>query len=107
MDAEQLTEWARRYRWRSKLRVIEMLGGACANCGQINPLVLSVNHLEGRNGDYKGAILYRKIETGERSTADLDLRCLNCQRLYEYTRGALRLPNSVEFARLREVGGVS
>jgi hypothetical protein len=36
------------------------------------------------------------------TSAEVDVRCLNCQLLYDYERGVRRLPESLEFMHLRE-----
>jgi len=73
------------------LAVIELLGGKCANCGNTDPRVLQVNHVDGGgNIEYKAYRsfrgLYRVILNGERPINDLNLLCGNCNVLYEYER---------------------
>ncbi len=79
--------------FKNKLQVIEKLGAACANCGEIDPRILQVNHLNGggrrelENGTWN---FLKKIIDGNRSIEDLDLRCANCNILYEYEVGRRR-----------------
>lgn len=88
----------RKHFWRIRLRVIEKLGGKCVGCGVADPRILNVNH---KNGEGRKELVthrsnvtfYRRILDGERPTADLDLRCCNCNILYEYERGRLSIPS--------------
>ena len=78
--------------YKLKLKVIEMLGGKCCVCGISDPRVLQVNHLKGGGGKDRAKYGYSSgywsaIISGRRSTEDLDLRCANCNILYEYERG--------------------
>jgi hypothetical protein len=103
-DPARHAEYARRTYWRLKMAAIQALGGKCVVCETVDPLVLSVNHVSGReaSGDgRKARDLYRAVASGE--TEGFDLRCMNHQRHWEYERGALLLPTSVEFAFLREI----
>jgi len=79
---------------RLKLAVIAKLGGKCVACGMTDPRVLQVNHKNG--GGLKelkrigSTHIYRGIVLGTRTTDDVDLRCANCNIIYEYERGARR-----------------
>lgn len=77
-------QWYRQNRGKA----INKLGGKCVNCGETDLRVLQVNHLNGGGGkDDKGLVFYRKIVKGERDIEDLDVRCANCNILYEYEAG--------------------
>ncbi len=74
-------------------KVAALLGGVCVKCGISDWRVLQVNHINGggqkeqRRGRSEGRPhMYQDILTGRRSTDDLDLRCANCNVLYEYER---------------------
>lgn len=101
-NMELHVDYARRTYWHLKLKAIAVLGGVCAGCGERSPLVLSVNHVAGRaDGDaITGRDLYRAVVRGARD--GLDIRCLNCQLLWEYERGVRVLPGGSEFLWLRE-----
>jgi len=92
---DQYAARLQRYRLDAKLRIIEMFGGRCVACGERNPLVLTLNHIQGyegvnpRNGSRGGWPLYMKIINGEESTDKYDLRCYNCQIVYEFQRGKI------------------
>jgi hypothetical protein len=69
----------------------------CINCGNDDIRVLTVNH---KNGDgakernvskYRVSRLFRDIQKG-RTISDLDVRCYNCNILYEYEQGRRNLP---------------
>ena len=81
----------REYYVKTRKKVIEILGGKCARCGIDDWRVLQINHLNGggtkefRNGHPEK--IYRAIINGDRATDDLELRCANCNILYEYERG--------------------
>jgi len=81
----------RRYRLRLRLKVIELLGGKCIKCGNTDDRVLQVNHKNGGGGKEKSRrpvyTLFRDIIKGVRTTDDIDLRCANCNILYQYERG--------------------
>ena len=72
-----------------------MLGGRCAACSERNPLVLTLNHINGYEGTNPkvrsrgGWSLYMKILSGEEGTDKCDLRCCNCQIMYEFQRGKI------------------
>ena len=92
---EQYAARLQRYRLDAKLRVIEMFGGRCVVCWERNPLVLTLNHIDGyrgarpENGSRGGWPLYMKILNGEESRDKYDLRCYNCQIIYEFQRGKI------------------
>ncbi len=76
-----------------RAELIAKLGGECSQCGEIDPRVLQINHLNG--GGYRDVgrknlknmvQFYEDIVSGKRT--DIDLRCANCNILYEYERGA-------------------
>ena len=78
--------------WDRKLKVIEILGGRCRNCGITDARVLQINHINGGgNKEYIAhrttSTFYNRILSGERDTKDLELLCANCNILYEYERG--------------------
>jgi hypothetical protein len=102
-DPSQRAEHARVIHWRLKLAAIQALGGRCIGCGETNPLVLSINHINGtgvphgkRHGPLHALTIFRAIRDGKMDMTSIDLRCMNCQVLYEYERGVLRLPESEE-----------
>jgi hypothetical protein len=74
---------------RRKLAVIAMLGGKCVSCQETNPRVLQVNHKNGGGlKELRGQLnFYTNILAGRRKIDDLDLRCANCNILYEYECG--------------------
>lgn len=80
----------RRYSAKRHRRIVALFGGACVSCGTTDWRVLQVNHING-NGRLEakgtGANFHLRILRGERATDDLDLRCANCNILYEYELG--------------------
>ena len=58
--------------WRNHKRRVLELGGKCVNCGETDIRVLQINHINGRDNP------------------EVDVRCANCNILYEYERGNLR-----------------
>lgn len=106
-NPEKHREWSLRAYWRRKLRAIELLGGRCAGCGTDNPLVLTVNHRHegakpsevGRIG-LTGSALWQAALRSPEPLRHYDLRCHNCQAVYEHKTGRRSLPNSEEFSHL-------
>ena len=97
-------EWwamvALRSRIRTKRRAINALGGCCVICGQTDLRILTINHLNGdgnaerlafraahKGANPDGIYLYRAINSGRRGLESLDVRCYNCNILYEYEIG--------------------
>lgn len=81
----------RKYGFLIKKRIVEKLGGKCAKCRTTDIRLLQVNHKNG-NGTRELRRLgshdfYRLILSGKRATNDLELRCANCNLLYEYETG--------------------
>ena len=88
----------RRQGWwnhRAHSKVIKMLGGKCARCGNTDLRVLNINHKYGRSKDEQIDGCFRTIHFcddiigGKRGTADLDVLCANCNVIYEYEVGRL------------------
>ncbi len=75
---------------KRKKMIIELLGGKCVRCGITDLRVLQINHLHhvGRTKrpHESGSDFYLRILDGRRDTSDLDIRCANCNILYEYER---------------------
>lgn len=71
-----------------KRKVVELLGGKCKGCGNTDIRVLQINHLNGGGRkEVAGPLFYARILSGERAIDDLDLRCANCNIIYEYEVG--------------------
>lgn len=71
---------------------VRFLGGECVKCGEADIRVLQINHLDRNGTQDKGAgnirlRFYKEILDGKRD--DLDVRCANCNILYEYEQGAI------------------
>jgi hypothetical protein len=74
-----------------RIKAIILLGGVCVNCGNTDIRVLQVNHKKGGGTkDFKAVSAYRiykEIVEGKRPKEDYDVRCANCNILYEYEVG--------------------
>lgn len=72
----------------------------CCICGNSDIRVLIINHINGGGRkEHKSTAplsFRKKIISGERATDDLDVRCQNCNIIYEYERGRCRLPANWE-----------
>jgi uncharacterized C2H2 Zn-finger protein len=68
--------------------IFAYLGGKCVNCGITDSRLLCINHLKGGGTkEYKqGCKVYWEILAGKRE-GEFDLRCHNCNILYEYEVG--------------------
>lgn len=87
-----------------KISALQKVSGCkkpkCCVCGNSDIRVLVINHINGggREEHRKNAPLAfrKKIISGERAVDDLDVRCQNCNIIYEYERGRCRLPSNWE-----------
>ena len=65
----------------------------CCVCKISDVRVLTINHKAGNGNDERATLagkeFYKAIVIGVRQTIDLDVRCHNCNVLYEYERGRL------------------
>ena len=85
--AESLRE--RKYYQSVRKKVINFLGGTCVKCGENDIRVLQINHLDGggKVETQQGRHFLLRILDGRRSIQDLDIRCANCNLLYEFEVG--------------------
>ena len=68
---------------------------ACVGCGCLDVFVLTINHKNGGGRKDAGSnprALRLAILSGKRPVEDLDVRCHNCNILYEYERGYRKVP---------------
>lgn len=78
-------------------KVSNTLEPCCSVCGIRDIRVLTINHLNGDGAKersatpYRVSRIYRDILKG-REVSDLDIRCYNCNVLYEYEQGRRNLP---------------
>ena len=63
---------------------IKKLGGACVKCGVSDPRVLALNHVNIKKHKIKWSELVAVIEG---KTIGVDLRCANCNVLFEHEKG--------------------
>lgn len=73
-----------------RIEAIMILGGKCINCGNSDVRVLQINHKNGGgNKDFKenSVGVYRRIINHPETRKDYDVRCANCNILYEYEVG--------------------
>ena len=95
-DKKSRLAYKRLYERFWKAAAIQHLGGKCIGCGIGDERLLCLNHKDGGGTSErgkvrprKGYILYRDVAQGLRDD-DVDLRCFNCNWLYEYERGRIR-----------------
>jgi hypothetical protein len=85
--------------WNQKLRALQKISGliipSCIKCPISDIRLLTINHKIGnttknrRDGRERGGYdFYKIIINGERSVDDLEVRCYNCNILYEFERGS-------------------
>lgn len=78
-----------------RTQVIQILGGVCKGCGISDIRLLQINHRNGggtKDFGHDPVNAYRDIVKGRRDRSEFDVRCANCNILYDYerkTRGAL------------------
>jgi hypothetical protein len=84
-------------RWANKIKVVEAYGGKCAHCGERDPLVLNVDHinndgskdLTGAGNRLNGNSLYGWIIKHNFPKDKYQILCANCnQRKEWFRRGA-------------------
>lgn len=97
-DIEGHAERNRRRLWKFKSAALIKMGGKCIGCGCTDSRVLHINHKDGRPENEKkmGLEMYAAILDGTRATDDLDIRCANCNILYEFDRGKRALPTGID-----------
>ena len=98
---ERSKETKRRDAWRRRIAVVNLLGGKCVNCGIADIRLLEINHINGL-GDKKRRELwanqvkfFNSLLNGKTPKDGLEIRCANCNVLYEYDVGRRRLPNNL------------
>ena len=110
IDAADKPEYNRRYHLEVRaeknfiekyraLRAASKTGAVeCGSCRENDTRVLTINHIHGggREENGKFGLLRKRILSGERSVADLEVLCFNCNIRYEYERGRARLPSNWE-----------
>jgi hypothetical protein len=77
------------------MAVIKMLGGECVGCGIADVRILQVNH-RGSEGhvlwNRSSTKFFKWIAKGKLPLQAYDLRCANCNVLYEYESGHVSVP---------------
>ena len=72
----------------SRLKVIQMLGSKCISCGETDTRVLQINHVTGHESKKENLKWKEKVDIilgGNEHK--LDIRCANCNVLYEHEVG--------------------
>ncbi len=96
---KKYNQYNRKRHWELRLRAILKLGGKCVICGMQDFRLLTINHKEGRNYRTtidKGDKFYHNILNGKRNTDDLEIRCYNCNALYEFEMGYRKVPENLD-----------
>jgi len=75
----------------------------CVKCGNEDLRILTINHKKNKDKEDKKSF-YIKIVKGKRKTEDLEVRCYNCNILYEYERKKLIFPKREINKKLKEWG---
>lgn len=80
--------WKRNKRVRSRLKVIDLLGGKCIDCSNSDFRVLEIDHIEPIKRDRSiktkldsGALLTRGLLSGKYKMSSVKLRCANCHKI--------------------------
>jgi DNA-directed RNA polymerase subunit RPC12/RpoP len=99
----------RRMKWYvGRFKAFQKISGKriprCEKCGERRFILLSINHINGLGkGKHKERIhLFRKINKGKRKTNDLEIRCHNCNFLYEFERGRCFFDKKLFVKRLKK-----
>ena len=90
-------EHAKRSHWKLRKDIINLLGGKCIICGTTDLRLLNLNHKNGGGTTDRGHRInvYRELRKGIRDKDDYDVRCFNCNILYDYERGIRKVPEEV------------
>lgn len=85
--------------WESKARVVELLGGKCVGCGITDLRLLQVNQ-KTRGSHVKWdrrstTKFFNWIQRGKLPLDAYDLRCANCNIIYEYELGHIGVPEAI------------
>lgn len=86
----------KRYRDRKRKDAILVLGGACLSCGNSDPRVLEIDHVEGGGtADRKGGqiAILNKVISGE---PGFQLLCANCHKIKTHEKGEFTTNNRQE-----------
>lgn len=93
---EKNLEKLRMKHWEAKAQVIRLLGGKCVSCGVTDIRILQVNHKTRESHvpwDKRSATKFFKwIVKGKLPLGSYDLRCANCNILFEYDSGHRSIP---------------
>lgn len=104
----EFNEYSRKRHWALRKRAIEKLGGICVACGIVDLRLLTINHKNGRRlrrTKDAGDTFYYRILDGRRKIDDLEIRCYNCNVLYEFEKGYRSLPKAHIFQRIGRLQG--
>ena len=87
-DPERARQIARRSYQKLRASIIIKLGGKCVACGETDRRVLQINHRRGGGRkeleDGKADNLYRAIRNETVDLSQFDVRCANCNIIFEY-----------------------
>ena len=82
--------------WKLRKELLLLLGNKCVRCGEIDIRILQINHKNhDGNKEYKEwkdvSKFYKAILSGKRKNDDLEIRCANCNIIYEYEIGVRKI----------------
>jgi len=89
-----------RYRAALRSRVLDLLGNACLDCGNIDHRVLQIEHVNGDGAAHRAQFtsrerLYRHILSRAGDVPDMTLRCANCHVIKTRQNGEYISPQIV------------
>lgn len=97
-NREKELERGRTKHFKYKMQTLEKVSGSktptCIRCGYSDIRALTINHKKGDgNTDLARTHgIYILIALGKRKTDDLEVMCMNCNKIFEYERGRHKLP---------------
>lgn len=95
-ERERVRGRAKHFRYKlNAMKFISKLDvPCCMKCGISDIRVLTINHKKGRSKEEKNrkVVDYIGVVLGRRKINDLEIRCFNCNILYEYEKGRFKLP---------------